>query len=140
MLPNTQQGASCGYIAAQAAVSLHSASHWFDANILAEITDENLVPQYNAILGAPTGEATFLTDRQILTIMQQTAGTRQGLPWLQGLVPINYFMKTLERRVARKHAYRNNLYITIVNTTSLTGPITEQPVGDHWICVAYQIR
>ena len=138
MHPNVQQGSSCGYIAAQAATCLHTASDWYHTDIMTNLTSQSLIPQYNAILGSTSNQPTFLTDDEIMTILHHIAGTPQGLPWLQALVPMNYFVKTLERRIARR-THHNQLFITIVNTTCLSGPMTLQPVGDHWICVAYKL-
>ena len=138
MHPNLQQGSSCGYIAARAAASLHASNDWYHADIMPDITSSSLIPLYNSILGLASNHPTFLTDDQILMILHHIAGNRQGVPWLQGLVPVNYFTRTLQRRVGRK-AHHGKLFITIVNTTPLSGPMTNHPVGDHWICVAYQI-
>lgn len=110
---------------------------WFSADIMSTITDSNLVPAMNTILDISSPDAEFLTDNQIMEIIHHLSNSPTGIPWLDGLVPINYFTSTLTNRLQRPQ-HRGQLCITIVNTTPLSGPILPHAVGDHWICVAYQ--
>lgn len=136
LLPGVQRGNSCGYIAACAALEAHFAENWFTHDYLPAITDVQLVPHYNSLLNINSQEASFLTDDQILFILQASSGSSTGVPWIN-LQPFNYFTDSLARHVASER-YHNRTFISIVNTTSVTGPFTEHAVGDHWITVIYE--
>ena len=118
----------------------HSTNNWMEVQIQPTL-DKRIIHYYNSIIGKPGREPQFLMHTQIIEILAHLHNTKSSselVTWIDGPMPINFFILGLRRSLSSTRTRRDsNLRIAIVNT--ITTDSCALLTGDHWNTVAYTL-